>query len=88
MVANEWGGLQPWNFEKDDALVYMLRITTIVIFQITLIWFAINDLQGDVHLKCGEVKGWYVHSCWKGIFFDMMFFISKNIVSIMNMDYK
>ncbi len=88
MVAGEWGDLQPQNFEVDDALDYMPRITTIVILQITLIWFVINGLQGDVHLDCGEVKGWYVHSCWKGIFFDMMFFISKNIVTIMNMDYK
>lgn len=61
MVVDEWGDLQPWNFEEDDALVYMPRITTIVILQITLIWFVINGLQGDVHLNCGEVKGWYVH---------------------------
>jgi len=57
MVAGEWGDLQPQNFEVDDALDYMPRITTIVILQITLIWFVINGLQGDVHLDCGEVKG-------------------------------
>lgn len=86
MVASEWGDLQPWNFEEDDALIYMPRTTTIVILQITLIWFAINGLQGDVHLNCGEVKLWYVHLCRKGNFFDTMFLISKNIVSTMNMD--
>jgi hypothetical protein len=88
MVASEWGDLQPWSFEEDDALVYMPRITTIVILQITSIWSTINGLQGDVHLNYGEVKGWYVHSCRKGNFFYMMFLTSKNIVSAMNMDYK
>jgi hypothetical protein len=43
--------------EEDDALIYMPRITIIVILQITLIWSVINGLQGDVHLNCGEVKG-------------------------------
>ncbi len=45
-------------------------------------------LTGWFHLDCGEVKGWYAHSCWKGKFSDTMFFIGRNIVSTVNMDCK
>jgi hypothetical protein len=68
--------------------VCMPRITTTFILQITLIWSARDGLQGDFHLDCGEVKGWYAHSCWKGKFSDTMFFIGRNIVSTVNMDCK